>query len=353
MELAQLKEMIVERYGQWAAALETIPFVDTLDVDPADNDGRQIFYNSRRFRFFTPETQCFYLAQQVWHLMLAHKARGAGKDPAVWRRAADAVTAELLRADGFQPPALMEHVPEAASGSAETVYAALLEREPERSADQPLVVETRPTQQKKKAGEETAARMREASELGVAEAIAGLAEFLQPSQDVDYDWFPGDTIRHGMIRDEFRPYRISRAEILIDTSNSVDEALLKTFLRGVKALLHDAVVRVACFDTRFYGFQDVFKEADIDSLRLEGAGGTNFEVAVDAFTGDAENQIIFTDGYGEMPTRRCDAIWVVFGTMRVEPPGGRVIYVDPFGKTYKLRNEKDSFAAEKMEWLLT
>lgn len=353
MELSELKEMIVERYGQWAAPLESVEFVDTLEVDPADNDGRMIRYNSRRFQFFTPETQCFYLAQQMLHLMLSHTARGVGKDPAVWKRATDAVTAAMLRADGFQPPAITEYVPEAAFGSAEEVYEALLAREPERSADQPLTVEVRPNRKKKQAGGETEARARAAEELGMAETIAGLAEFLQPSQDVDYDWFPGDTIRYGLIRDEFRPYRVSRAEILIDTSNSIDEALLKTFLRSVKGLLRDAVVRVGCFDTRFYGFQDVTSEKDIENLRLEGAGGTNFEVAVDAFTGDAENQIIFTDGYGEMPTRRCDAVWVVFGTMRVEPPGGRVIYVDPFGRTYKLRDEKDSFAAEKGEWLLT
>ena len=353
MELADLKEMIVDRYGQWAAPLETVEFVDSLEVDPADNDGRVIYYNSRRFQFFTPETQCFYLAQQMLHLMLAHTQRGAGKDPVVWRRAANAVTAELLRADGFQPPSLAEVVPEAARASTEEVYAALMEREPERSAQEPLVVEMRPVKKKKQAGSETDARTRTAEELGVAETVAGLAEFLQPSQDVDYDWFPGDTIRHGLIRDEFRPYRVSRAEILIDTSNSIDEALLKTFLRGIKALLRDAIVRVGCFDTRFYGFQDVQNEADIERLRLEGAGGTNFEVAVDAFSGDAENQIIFTDGYGEMPTRRCDAVWVVYGTMRVDPPGGRVIYVDPFGRTYQLRDEKDSFAAEKGEWLLT
>lgn len=353
MELSELKERIVERYGQWAAALETVEFVDSFEADPADNDGRVIRYNSRRFQFFTPETQCFYLAQQMLHLMLAHTARGAGKDPAVWRRATDAVTAAMLRADGFQPPAIAEFVPEAEHGSAEAVYAALMAREPERSADEPLVVEVRPARQKKQAGDETDARERAAPDAGVAEAVAGLKEYLQPSQDVDYDWFPGDTIRHGLIRDEFRPYRVARAEILIDTSNSVDEALLKTFLRGVKALLHDAVLRVGCFDTRFYGFQDVASEQDIENLRLEGAGGTNFEIAVDAFTGDAENQIIFTDGYGEMPSRRCDAIWVVYGTMRVDPPGGRVIYVDPFGKTYKLRDEKDSFAAEKGEWLLT
>ena len=353
MELAELKEMLVERYGQWAAPLETVELIDTLEVDPCDNDGRVIRYNSRRFRFFTPETQCFYLAQQMLHLMLSHTARGAGKDPAVWRRATDAVTAAMLRADGFQPPANAERVPEAEFGSAETVYEALLAREPERSEPEPEVVEMLPVKKKQQAGGETEARLRSAESSGVADAVKGLREFLQPSQDVDYDWFPGDTIRHGLIRDEFRPYRVARAEILLDTSNSVDEALLKTFLRGVKALLHDAVLRVGCFDTRFYGFQDVASEQDIENLRLEGSGGTSFDVAVEAFTGDAENQIIFTDGYGEMPLRRCDALWVVYSTMRIDPPGGRVIYVDPFGKAYKLRKEKDSFAAEKVEWLLT
>ena len=79
--------------------------------------------------------------------------------------------------------------PEAASGSAETVYEALMQREPERSADQPLAVEVRPNRKKKQAGEETDARLRAAPGAGVAEAVNGLAEYLQPSQDVDYDWF--------------------------------------------------------------------------------------------------------------------------------------------------------------------
>ena len=51
-------------------------------------------------------------------------------------------------------------------------------------------------------------------------------------------------------------------------------------------------------------------------------------MAVNAFTGDAENQIIFTDGYAEMPDRRCDAIWIVYGAPSIHPSGGRVIYLN-------------------------
>ena len=111
---------------------------------------------------------------------------------------------------------------------------------------------------------------------------------------------------------------------------TVDTELLRAFVKGVKALMQeDAVIRVGCFDTRFYGFREIHSEADIDALELRGAGGTNFTVAVNAFTGDAENQIIFTDGYAEMPEQRCDALWVVYGTTPIHPKGGRVIYAKP------------------------
>ncbi|MBQ9733567.1 MAG: hypothetical protein IJV74_04960, partial [Clostridia bacterium] len=139
--------------------------------------------------------------------------------------------------------------------------------------------------------------------------------------------FPGSTIRDGMLRYDFRAYPVAHAEILLDTSASVDAELLRYFVRGVKALLQeDAVIRVGCFDTMFYGFQDISTEEDIEKLELHGAGGTDFTVAINAFTGDAENQIIFTDGYAEMPEQNCNAIWVVYGTMQIHPIGGRVIY---------------------------
>ena len=147
---------------------------------------------------------------------------------------------------------------------------------------------------------------------------------------LDFDWFPGDVIRDGMLRYSFRAYPVAHAEILLDTSASVDEDLLRAFVRGVKALLReDAVVRVGCFDTQFYGFQDIHTEEDIQKLELRGFGGTNFTVAVNAFTGDAENQIIFTDGYAELPDQICDAVWVVCGNASIQPKGGRVLYMRP------------------------
>ena len=130
--------------------------------------------------------------------------------------------------------------------------------------------------------------MREIDDPGIAAAVSGLAELLEPSLQLDFDWFPGDTIRDGMLPYRFRAYPVAHAEIVLDTSASVDPDLLRAFVRGVKALMkEDAVIRVGCFDTRFYGFHEIKTAEDIDNLELRGAGGTNFSAAIIAFSGDA------------------------------------------------------------------
>ena len=63
-------------------------------------------------------------------------------------------------------------------------------------------------------------------------------------------------------------------------------------------------------------------------MPFEGGGGTNFDVAVDAFSRKTVNRIVFTDGYADMPKRNVRAIWVVIGDHTINPPGGKVIYVD-------------------------
>ena len=350
MDLNEIRQDLADRYPQWAPLLDTVGFREAPTLEPADNDGRTIYYNSRRMKYYTPAAQTVLIAQQVLHIQLAHDQRGAGKDKALWRRATDAVVNAMLREDGFLLPEDSYQRQEAAGASAEELYELLLaeqpppREDPERE-DRELeeTDEIRPDVNDPNAGDSTQSRAREIDDPGLAAAVAGLAEMLEPTMDLDFDWFPGDTIRHGVLGYRFRAYPVARAEILLDTSASVAEDLLRAFVRGVKALLQDAVVRVGCFDTRFYGWQDVRSEADIDKLELRGSGGTNFNVAVNAFTGDAENQIIFTDGYAEMPERRCDAVWVVYSSSPIYPKGGRVLYVKP-------KEEKEKY---EIEFLIT
>ena len=321
---------IADRYPQWSEELRLVNISESFHVRPAGNDGQCIFLHPRIMMYYTDEAKIFYIAQQFLHLKLGHHARGEGKNQKYWKRASDAVVNAMLKADGFTVPEDALMIPGAEDSSAEKQYALLMQDRDNTDDDEGYsdVVEIPvPDSRTKQAGKSMEARQRDMAIPGLAELISGLAEMLEPSMQIDHDWFPGRTVRDGVLRHEFRAYPVAYSEVLLDTSASVDEELLRAFVRGVKGLLkQDAVLRVGCFDTRFYGFRDVRNEQDISELEFTGAGGTDFNAAVNAFTGDAENRIIFTDGYAEVPEQRCDAIWIVYGNMSIQPPGGRVLY---------------------------
>ena len=300
----------------------------------------------------------FQTEKKLLHAQLAHEQRGKNKNQRIWNIACDLVVNEMLADDGYQIPDFEMRYEDARNMSAEEMYDLLSEQlsendiEPDKSNDTNktdgatavIMPESIRKNDSKQAGDYKSGEHREIDEPGVAEAVAGLAKFIEPSMQLDYDWFPADRIRDGILVHRFKSYPVPHAEILLDTSASIDEEMLRTFVRGVKALLkEDTVIHVGCFDTEFYGFQELHSEKDIANLEIIGSGGTNFEVAVQAFTGEAETRIIFTDGYAEMPETRCEAIWVVYSDVPVNPPGGKVIYV----------NKPEELDKDEVEFLIT
>lgn len=335
---------VLDRCPQWYEVANLVDFREDPDTDLIRNDGRNIFYNGRRLQRYTIESQYFFLAQQLLQVQLAHQKRGEGKDVRCWLRACYAVSGAMVVRDGFEQPANVMIPPEAKDLSVDEYYEILLKNSDEDDEDEHFDPDSDKRREEeeviekekeeifdRRGGEEKGAQIREIDDPALARALDDLADLLEPSMQIDYDWFPGDTIRDGMIRERFKPYQVPHAEILLDTSASIDSDLLRSFVSSVKGLLReDAVVKVGCFDTEFYGFQEVRNDEDIKNLEMKGAGGTNFETAINAFTGDAETRIIFTDGYAEMPLQRCDAIWLVYSDIPVHPNGGHVIYVkDP------------------------
>ena len=138
MELTPIKDALLQVYPQWDAFFRETEFIESLQVDPTSNDGQRIWYNSRRFAFYTPEHKAVLLAREVLHVQLAHEARRRGRDPELWARAAEAVVNELLRLDGFDLPADSERLPADTPCTTEAVYAVLAEREhrePEKEED--------------------------------------------------------------------------------------------------------------------------------------------------------------------------------------------------------------------------
>lgn len=166
-------------------------------------------------------------------------------------------------------------------------------------------------------------------DIGVAKPLIRWRRLLKENINFNVDWsYKNATIEDGVLTSHLEYLPSPLTEILLDTSGSISETLLKNFLRECKNILMTSKVKAGCFDTKFYGFYPIRNLNDIDNMPFKGGGGTDFDVAVNAFSKRVENKIIFTDGCAPLPEKYLDAIWVVFGRYAFYPKGGKVIYIN-------------------------
>lgn len=178
------------------------------------------------------------------------------------------------------------------------------------------------------AGNTTNSNQRKIDNIGVSKPLIDWRLLLREATKFDVDWSYQDaTIEEGVLTPHLLSTPYPETEIVLDTSGSIDEDLLRNFLRECKNILKTSKVKVGCFDTKFYGFHEIKSKNDIDTVPLVGGGGTDFDVAVNAFSKRVENKIIFTDGEASMPKESDRIIWIVFGGKKINPLGGKVIYI--------------------------
>lgn len=149
---------------------------------------------------------------------------------------------------------------------------------------------------------------------------------------VELDWsYQNASIEDGVMMSHLEETSYKEAyetEIVLDTSSSISDELLRSFLRECKNIFNFSKIKVGCFDVKFYGFKEIKGIKDIDEFEFVGRGGTDFNVAVNAFSESADNKIIFTDADGYAPDKEVDAIWIIFGPKEIHPRGGRVYHID-------------------------
>ena len=163
-----------------------------------------------------------------------------------------------------------------------------------------------------------------------------------------YDWRLSHRVRNGVVPYELKKVPHPVTEILLDTSGSISDVLLRNFLNECMGVLKTSRLKVGCFDTRFYGFHEIRSKRDIENLTFEGRGGTDFNAAVNAFSKSADNRIVFTDGCADTPEKTCRATWVIFDdgdnysrgyAEELNPPGGKKIMI-PYDAYWELSQAK-------------
>ena len=185
------------------------------------------------------------------------------------------------------------------------------------------------SKQASQAGTSTNRDIRTVNDIGTAKPLIDWRYVLREAIKYDVDWsYKNATLEDGVVNANLEEQPMPETEIVLDTSGSINEVLLKNFLRECKNILQHTKLKVGCFDTEFYGFHEIRTEEDIENMEFVGGGGTDFDIAVDAFSRRVENKIIFTDGEASMPDMPLDAIWIVFGGEKINPKGGKVIHID-------------------------
>ncbi len=179
------------------------------------------------------------------------------------------------------------------------------------------------------AGDEIQRERKKLSDIGIATPLIDWRRLLRQAIKYDEEYTRKNArMRNGYFRYKLEQIPIPETEIVLDTSGSVSEILLKNFLRECKNILYNSKVKVGCFNTEFHGFTEIRKPEDIDNMSFPIGGGTNFDVAVKAFSKKVPNKIIFTDGEADMPKEKVkNVIWIVYGNRKINPEGGKVINI--------------------------
>ena len=184
------------------------------------------------------------------------------------------------------------------------------------------------------------------SDIGIATPLIDWRKLLRQAVKYDEEWTRKNArMRNGYFRHRVEEIPIPETEILLDTSGSVSETLLRNFLRECKNILANSKVKVGCFNTEFHGFTELRRVEDIDNMSFPIGGGTDFNAAVEAFSRRVPNKIIFTDGEAPMPEKAVrNVIWVVFGNEKINPRGGKVINItgEQLRRLYRYMQEDKS-----------
>lgn len=359
--------------------INNIHFIENNSMPTACTNGNTIYYNSSFFQTLIKDQQVFIIAHELMHITLKHLSRLEERDMEIWNYATDAVVNQILRKNGLPLVDGVIDCPDALSFSAEEYYE-IIKNRPDceelmsryRYDKQESIIATH-EHWNKELTEDLTEGLSDINEHNITEINKKLIhddnqEYTNGIQEQEsttaslgsvgntspiIDWksflqrkkkkvFSADYNLHNGLFDEDGiykyPYELihkSNIEILIDTSGSVEDKLVKAFLQECKNIFNDYAIKVGCFDTSFYGFQEIKKREDLDDFVIEGRGGTNFSTAINSFGKKASIKIIFTDGYAEMPKDSSDVIWVVYSNAKINPPGGKVFYVDPNSLTLK------------------
>lgn len=341
-------------------------------IHTAATDGRHIIVNREYIEKLSFKEVVFLFTHELLHMMLLHVIRLNGRDPKIWNVAADAIINEMIKKGdaGFTSDevSVIEggvDLPHLYEFSTEEAYLALYP-----DSDLLLQMYGGECDDLKTPGEDGDGKQGYSeAELAELEKIwqatmkesasfarqygtlpAGIERILveveKPTKNwkeelarffskasADWTTFDRRFIADGDYIDATDGTSI-KLFVAIDTSGSINDALLKLFYNEVSGFIQSAdetEVHIYFFDCGLY-FGGIMNHTSLENEfpKPVGGGGTSFEQMYKFIAENKEENfaamIILTDGYGSFPAEQADieTLWVV-------TPGGLPATSFPFG----------------------
>ncbi len=363
-------------FGLLASRLKSEP---SDEVEAFLSDGKVLQYNADWLATEPLETVEFMLANSVMHHVLAHENRQKGRQGWLWQLATDYAINDMLLQNGFKLPERVHYEARFAGKYAEEIYAALKEEiKNEEYGDDESAETGFNEQNKRRTKEQTPQENRSANpddpplppmELdpeveqmwasAAKEALeraqrqgktpGGLERLFRRELEPTVDW--RSELYQAIARHHKNDYTFAKpakkwiasgiylpstysetliVTVAIDTSGSIDEALLGLFVAELESILLsflDAEVDLLLCDAKIQGVYR-FVSGEILDFPVKGGGGTDFRPVfwhIEKELPQTSLLIYFTDAQGSFPDEapHYDVLWVM--PEEAEVPFGRTI----------------------------
>lgn len=353
MKIDSIIKNLLIRYPLFGNIIANLNFVytDSTVPAPAYTDGLNVYYKQEFIDNFTDEEKEFIFAHELFHIVLSHLSRNVGRDRDLLNYCEDAIINQLLARDGLSMPQGLVNVPDALEYSVEELYMKYLSQikkikkwmqsntyhleikglndilnkmydsdmqdlmdENSKIRNEMISDYQEELKDKAQIGKEALGLEFPSVEVGKAAPILNWKDILRASLINSSETITSfyEVEMDGVIKkEEKQDICFSESEIVIDSSGSMDMQKIKAILRECKNILSCSDIRVGFCDTKFYGWNKIMNNIDIDKLHIIGRGGTDFENMANAFSENIDNKIVITDGWGVFPLDRPDILWII------------------------------------------
>ena len=315
-KISQAKAKLLVDYPYFGTLASRLELIVNDDIEAFKSNGRKLEYREAYLRELSLDEVAFILANGAMHSVLAHQNRKSNRSGWLWQMATDMAVNDMLLQNGLDMPYGAQYRERFSGMYAEEIYAELKsdilreDEDLEYEADDSEDVEQTEQEQQEPLTQEALQEEILAEQLLAEEAISllesqikqgeapkSIERFFQLIGSSQIDWreelreaidryFLDDYVmmppsKKLLYEGIYLPSNTSqtfRLVIGVDSSGSVDEALLNLFLSEVSFIMEatqNYLIDLIVCDERVHS-HETFSSGEQLEVTLTGGGGTDF-----------------------------------------------------------------------------